>query len=106
MSWTHPRYDQAFVFSIGERLGEMPGTEGIREPELKVTGDDGGQGDKQSSDLPSAATCRAAELKSSTNGESTATVGKPFVLSEGLPPNPHKLAAKILQGNLWIWQSY
>ena len=30
--------------------------------------------------------------------ESTAAVGKPFVLSDGLPPVPHKLAARILRG--------
>ena len=32
--------------------------------------------------------------------ESTAAVGKQFVLSDGLPPVPHKLAARILRGEI------
>lgn len=39
-----------------------------------------------------------SSFESGTDGGAKGEVGKPFVLSEGLPPVPHKLAARILRG--------
>ena len=41
---------------------------------------------------------RYSSTESGTEGGAKGEVGKPFVLSEGLHPVPHKLAARIIRG--------
>ena len=39
-----------------------------------------------------------SSVESRIDGGAKGEVGRPFVLSEGLPPVPHKLAARIIRG--------
>ena len=79
----------------GESLADMPNAKNVRRLGLTVTGgeDDGvvedGTREKSGGE--------EVDPKDAADGRKDG-VGKPFILSEGLPPVPRKLVARILRG--------
>ena len=71
--------------------------ESVRRLGVRVeTGDDGNDGGIEKLSLPTTHEVDSAPM---APAEQKAVVGKPFVLSEGLPPVPHKLVIRVLRGD-------
>ena len=77
----------------------MPGAESVDRLGLKVTGADdpegGGSGDTNVGGQTGVGVGTTAAPEAST---SKGVASKPFILSEGLPPVPHKLVLRVLRG--------
>ena len=72
----------------GVKLGEMPDTESVRQVWLRVNGEGEGEGGEKGVErVP------PSPVLNTVPPELKGALGKPFVLSEGLPPVPFKLAA-------------
>ena len=83
------------VTSIGDELGDMPVAATIWQLGLPVV-EGGSTAVEVASEL-------AKEIQTTSSGEVEAVfpklaANKPFILSEGLPPVPHKLTVRILKG--------
>ena len=88
----------------GAGLGDMPEVRELERLGLRVTDGEGGDsrsgGDAGDVGETTMATTESGE-RVTTDPKHEATkggVGKPFILSEGLPPVPQKLVARILRG--------
>ena len=99
--------------SIGAGLGDMPPSERLLRMGLPLANGEGpaerdqqghGVTDNKSSEEEKQAPAKPPG-ESGADGGAKSEVGKPFVLSEGLPPVPHKLAARIMRGSTSIWRS-
>ena len=76
--------DAGSVSRLGLRVAEEGGGRGGGKSHEEIGGEcEGDGGDRGAGKLPT---------------ERKGAVGKPFVLSEGLPPVPHKLVARIFRG--------
>lgn len=82
--------------SAGDELGALPDPESVRQLGLNVVGEGGDSGGGVVGDSGGEGPSSCPPLR--PDSESKGAVGKPFVLSEGLPPVPHKLVAWILHG--------
>ena len=89
----------------GVGLGDMPDAGSVSRLGLRVVEEGGGRGGGES--LEESGGERGKDggdkgVEKSSGGsaptEQKGAVSKPFVLSEGLPPVPHKLVARILRG--------
>jgi len=105
--WTDKLVEVSLPPVLGAGLGDMPPPERLSGMGLALADGEssaalgGGATDRRSAEekdaLPaksSAPSSVGGGLESEVKGE----IGKPFVLSEGLPPIPHKLAARIMRG--------
>ena len=83
----------------GEGLGAMPDAGSVDRLGLGMTGgggvEDGGEGVAAIAG-GGGGSDGAVDARESSSSKSA--VGKPFILSEGLPPVPHKLVSRILRG--------
>ena len=89
------RRDGSISPLTGSGLGAMPGAESVDRLGLKVTGADDpeGGGGGETGDGVGVGTTAAPEASTSKG-----VASKPFILSEGLPPVPHKLVLRVLRG--------
>ena len=79
-------------------MGEIPNPREVHQLGLTVTVE--GENGKESAHTESGAGGSGGDTDSSSVGGSAGVkqLEKPFILSEGLPPVPYKLASKILRG--------
>ena len=83
------------ISPAGESLGVMPGAGSIQQLDLSVVEEESTP-DAQGEVSESQQSVKSATPKDYSDPK--AGISKPFILSEGLPPVPHKLAARILRG--------
>ena len=84
----------------GDELGGMPDPESVRLLGLTVAGEGDGEGGGEGRGEGGSEGARKSlvPIRDTVLTEQKGVVGKPFMLSEGLHPVPHKLVARILRG--------
>ena len=85
----------AGLFPTGDALGAMPDASVVQHLGLAVADEGPTPGEEPGGELPGG---RPSTSSGATGAAGPQSSGKPFILSEGLPPVPCKLVARILKG--------